>query len=112
MRREGRMSEWVKVADAGEIPVGEMVSFTVGNRTVAVANVDGDLQAFDDVCTHHGCSLSEGELEGTTVECPCHGARFDVITGEVVAGPASEPVDVFEVVEADGEIRIRTRNDD
>ncbi len=106
------MSEWVKVADAGDVPEGELRSYTVGNRNVAVANVGGDLQAFDDTCTHHGCSLSEGELDGTVVECPCHGGRFDVITGEVLAGPPTDPVDVFEVVEADGEIRIRTRDED
>ncbi len=106
------MSEWVRVADAGDVPDGELRSYTVGNRNVAVANVGGDLHAFDDTCTHHGCSLSEGELDGTVVECPCHGGRFDVITGEVLAGPPADPVDVFEVVEADGEIRILTRDED
>ena len=56
------MSEWVKVADAGDVAEGEINSYTVGTRMVAVANVDGDLQAFDDTCTHQGCSLSEGDL--------------------------------------------------
>ncbi len=106
------MAEWVKVADAGDVAMGEINAYLVGNRTVAVANVDGDLQAFDDTCTHQGCSLSEGELDGTVVECPCHGGRYDVITGEVVGGPPPEPVDVFEVVEEGGEIRVRARDDD
>jgi nitrite reductase/ring-hydroxylating ferredoxin subunit len=105
------MAEWVKVADAGDVAEGEIVSYTVGDRSVAVANIDGDLQAFDDTCTHQGCSLSEGELDGTIVECPCHGGRFDVITGEVVGGPPLEPVDIFDVVQEDGELRIRTRDD-
>jgi len=106
------MSEWVKVASAGDVAEGEINVYLAGNRTVAVANVDGDLQAFDDTCTHQGCSLSEGELDGTIVECPCHGGRYDVMTGEVVGGPPPEPVDVFDVVEEDGELRIRTRDDD
>jgi len=106
------MPEWVKVADAGDVAEGEINAYMVGNRTVAVANVDGDLQAFDDTCTHQGCSLSEGDLDGTIVECPCHGGRYDVMTGEVVGGPPPEPVDVFDLVEEDGELRIRTRDDD
>ncbi len=106
------MSEWVKVAAAGDVAEGEINAYMVGNRTVAVANVDGDLQAFDDTCTHQGCSLSEGDLDGTIVECPCHGGRYDVMTGEVVGGPPPESVDVFDVVEEDGELRIHTRDDD
>ena len=106
------MSEWVKVASAGDVAEGEVNAYTVGNRTVAVANIDGDYQAFDDTCTHQGCSLSEGEFDGTIVECPCHGGRFDVMTGEVVGGPPPDPLDVFDVVEEDGELRIRTRDDD
>lgn len=105
------MSEWVKVAGAGDVTEGEINAYTVGNRTIAVANVDGDLQAFDDTCTHQGCSLSEGDLDGTIVECPCHGGRYDVMTGEVVGGPPPEPVDVFDVLEENGEIRIQTRDD-
>lgn len=105
------MAEWVKVAAVGDVVEGEINAYTVGDRTVAVANIDGDLQAFDDTCTHQGCALSEGDLDGTIVECPCHGGRYDVMTGEVVGGPPLEPVDVFDVVEEDGEIRIRTRDD-
>jgi nitrite reductase/ring-hydroxylating ferredoxin subunit len=106
------MPEWVKVADAGDVAEGEINAYTVGNRTVAVANVDGDLQAFDDTCTHQGCSLSEGDLDGTIVECPCHGGQYDIMTGEVVGGPPPEPVDVYELAVEDGEIRIRTKDAD
>jgi nitrite reductase/ring-hydroxylating ferredoxin subunit len=95
------MADWVKVGPTGDVVEGEINSYTVADRIVAVANVDGDLHAFDDVCTHQGCSLSEGELAGTLVECPCHGSQFDVLTGEVVNGPADEPIDVFEVRDGD-----------
>lgn len=100
------MAEWVKVGSVGEVAEGEMSSFGVGDRQVAIANVEGDLHAFDDVCTHQQCSLAEGDLDGTTVECPCHGSQFDVTTGEAVHGPAADPVDVFELREQDGELQV------
>jgi nitrite reductase/ring-hydroxylating ferredoxin subunit len=100
------MAEWVEVGSAGEIADGELNSYTAGERQLAIANVDGTLHAFDDTCTHQGCSLAEGELEETIVECPCHGSRFDITTGEAVRGPASDPVDVFEVREAEGALQV------
>ncbi|MEW6058767.1 MAG: non-heme iron oxygenase ferredoxin subunit [Actinomycetota bacterium] len=100
------MADWVKVAESGEITDGEMSSYTVGARMVAVANVGGDLHAFDDVCPHRQCSLSEGEVDGTVVECPCHGSQFDILSGEVVEGPAVEPIDVFDVRDEGGELQV------
>lgn len=100
------MAGWIKVGPMGDVVEGEINSYTVGDRIVAVANVDGDLHAFDDVCTHQGCSLSEGEIDGTVVECPCHGSQFDVLTGEVVNGPADEPIDLFEVREGDDGLEV------
>ena len=84
------MGEWVKVGSAGSVPEGEVTAFGLGDRQVAVANVEGDLHAFDDVCTHQQCSLAEGELDGTTIECPCHGSQFNPNeAGKVMQGPAS-----------------------
>jgi 3-phenylpropionate/trans-cinnamate dioxygenase ferredoxin subunit len=100
------MADWVNVGSAGEIADGEMNSYSAGERQVAIANVDGTLHAFDDLCTHQQCSLAEGELEDTVVECPCHGSRFDIRTGEAVNGPATDPVDVLEVREQDGDLQV------
>jgi nitrite reductase/ring-hydroxylating ferredoxin subunit len=100
------MAEWVDVGTTGEIADGELNSYTAGERQLAIANVDGTLHAFDDTCTHQGCSLAEGELEETIVECPCHGSRFDIRTGEAVRGPATDPVDVFDVREAEGALQV------
>jgi nitrite reductase/ring-hydroxylating ferredoxin subunit len=102
----GVMANWVRVGESGEVGDGEMVSFSVGDRMIAVANVDGDLHAFDDVCTHQQCSLSEGEVDGTVVECPCHGSRFDILSGEVEEGPAVEPIDIFDVRDEGGELQV------
>ena len=78
-------------------------------RRIAVARVDDRLYAFDDLCTCPGqpCPLSGGLLTGTTLMCQCHGSRFDVTTGAVINGPATEPLHLYDVTEADGEIRIR-----
>lgn len=73
---------------------------------IAVANVDGEYFAFDDTCTHQGCSLSTGSLNGTNVTCPCHGSTFDVTSGEVVNGPASRPVMPYTVTVDGEEIQI------
>jgi nitrite reductase/ring-hydroxylating ferredoxin subunit len=99
------MADWVKVG-VGEIGEGEITEVPIGDRMLAIANVGGKLHAFDDVCTHQQCSLAEGELDGLVIQCPCHGSQFDITSGEVVNGPATEPIDVFEVREEGGELLV------
>lgn len=82
----------VRIDNARDIAAGEMRAFDVAGMKVGVANVGGQLHAFDDTCTHKGCSLAEGTLLGTTVTCPCHGSQFDVTSGAVLRGPAQTPV--------------------
>jgi 3-phenylpropionate/trans-cinnamate dioxygenase ferredoxin subunit len=91
------MAEFTTVGRADEVPEGEMRSYQVGGDDVAVANVDGELHAFSDICTHMQCLLSEGDLDGTTVTCACHGSEFDVTSGDVLGGPATEPVQAYEL---------------
>ena len=100
------MANWIRIADAGDVSDGEINAYTVGDKQVAVANLGGELRAFDDTCTHQGCSLAEGDLEDTIVECPCHGSQFDIVTGEVVEGPATEPIDVFDAREDAGDLQV------
>ncbi|MGH2662842.1 MAG: Rieske (2Fe-2S) protein [Actinomycetota bacterium] len=100
------MAEDATVGSTGDVPEGELRQYQVGGEDVAVANVGGELHAFSDVCTHQQCSLSDGDLEGTTVICPCHGSEFDVTTGDVLNGPATEPVQTFEVSTEGGQLRI------
>ena len=82
----------VKVGSAKDVSENEMRVFNVAGTKVSVANARGHLYAFDDTCTHKGCSLAEGTLDGTTVTCPCHGSQFDVTSGVFVRGPAQRPV--------------------
>jgi 3-phenylpropionate/trans-cinnamate dioxygenase ferredoxin subunit len=86
------MSDYVKVADRSQLPPGSKMLAEVDGRPIAVFNVDGTFYAIDDVCTHDGGPLAEGDLEGTEIQCPRHGARFDVRTGKALCLPAIEPV--------------------
>lgn len=100
------MAEPITVGGKDDVPEGEMRQYQVGGEDVAVANVAGELHAFGDVCTHQQCSLAEGDLEGTTVTCFCHGSQFDVTTGDVLNGPAVDPVQTYRVVVEGDDLRI------
>jgi nitrite reductase/ring-hydroxylating ferredoxin subunit len=101
------VAEFVTVGRSDEVPEGEATAFAIGDREIAVARVDGRLFAFDDICSHRRCNLAlGGEIEGTTITCECHGSVFDMATGEPENPPATEPIAVFTVHEADGEIQI------
>ena len=82
----------VRVCNAMDVVDNEMQVFDVEGTKVNIASAQGHLYAFDDTCTHKGCSLAKGKLDGTTVTCPCHGSQFDVTTGAVLHGPATRPV--------------------
>jgi nitrite reductase/ring-hydroxylating ferredoxin subunit len=84
----------------------ELTAFDVSGTRIAVASVGDACYAFGDTCTHRGCSLAEGGLEATTVTCPCHGSQFDVTTGEVLRGPAREPVRSYPVRVESGVLRV------
>jgi nitrite reductase/ring-hydroxylating ferredoxin subunit len=101
------MPEFVTVGRADEIEEGEAKSFPVGGAEIAVSRVGGTLYAFSDICTHRQCNLSlGGEIEGTTITCECHGSMFDMSTGAVLEGPATEPVATFPVREENGDLLI------
>jgi len=82
----------VRVGKSKDVVAGKMRVFDVGGTKVNVASAGGHLHAFDDKCTHTGCSLAMGKLDDTTVTCPCHGSQFDVTSGAVLRGPARRPV--------------------
>jgi nitrite reductase/ring-hydroxylating ferredoxin subunit len=96
----------VRVGEATEVAEGKIRAFDVDGTMVAIANVGGQYFAFDDACTHSYCSLAEGSLRGTTVACLCHFSEFDVRTGEVLQGPADEPVRSRTVMVEDGGLMV------
>ncbi len=98
------MAESFKVANSSELAPGQKKLVEAGGRSVALFNVAGTVYAIDDVCTHDGGPLAEGEFTGCTIECPRHGARFDVRTGKPLCMPAFEPVATHQVLVKDDEL--------
>ena len=93
---------FVKAAVIGDIPPGRVKTVEIGDEDVALCNVDGQIYAIADVCTHDDGPLGEGYLLGEEIECPRHGARFNVKSGEVKSLPAIIPIPTFDVkVEGD-----------
>jgi 3-phenylpropionate/trans-cinnamate dioxygenase ferredoxin subunit len=86
-----------RVATAADVPPGSVRVFQVNGRSIALANLDGSFYAVDNLCTHDNGPLGEGTLWNGTIECPRHGARFDVKTGAVKALPAVRPVRTYPV---------------
>lgn len=100
------MAEFVTVAKVGEVEPGRCKRVIVGGKKVALFNVDGEIYATDDTCSHAEASLSEGRLEGEEVICPRHGARFNVKTGQALSMPAWAPVATYAVRIEGGEIKV------
>lgn len=100
------MADWVTVARTDDLGEGELLGASVEGVPVMVANVGYEYWALGDECTHAGCLLSEGWIEGDAIECPCHGSRFDLATGGVAGPPATEPVLAFEVRVEGDEIQV------
>ena len=100
-------SDFVRVADISEIPPGEMKAVKVGIQEVLLVNVDGVIHACNNWCNHQRYRLSAGDLDGEEVRCDLHGATFNVVTGDVITPPATEPLQRFEVRLDGSDISIR-----
>ena len=91
------MAKFVKVAKTSEIPDQAGKCVDVEGRTIAVFNLGGEFYAINDTCTHQGGPLSDGAVNGEEVECPWHGARFKIKSGEIAGPPAFEGVEHYTV---------------
>jgi 3-phenylpropionate/trans-cinnamate dioxygenase ferredoxin subunit len=100
------MVEWVHVTASDALPEGEMLEHQHRGEPIVVARTEAGLFAFDGWCTHEECPLSEGILNDREVECYCHGAVFDLRTGEALIGPALESLTTYPVREHEGAIEI------
>jgi 3-phenylpropionate/trans-cinnamate dioxygenase ferredoxin component len=96
----------VEVASIDEIPEGKVKVVIVDGRQICLCNYAGKIFAIDDVCTHDRGPLDQGELIGKEIECPRHGARFDVTTGLVTRLPAIRPIRTYPVHVVDGKISV------
>ena len=91
------MTGWTVVEALAAFAPGEVRVVEVEGVMIAVFNIDGEFHAIEDVCSHDGGEIASGCLVGDQIECPRHGARFSVRTGEVLSPPAYEDLPVFPV---------------
>ena len=98
--------EWIDIAPLDELPPGDrrVVNTEIGR--IAVFNLEGELFAIEDVCTHDGGELASGKCEGDVIICPRHGARFCIRDGRVLSPPAYEDVETFPVRVEDGMMQV------
>lgn len=101
------MSDWTDVTGADDLAPGKYKVIEIDDVMIAVFNVEGEYHAIEDVCTHDYECLSGGEWEGEEIECPRHGARFNIKTGEALTPPAYEPVSKFPVRVENGKVQVR-----
>jgi 3-phenylpropionate/trans-cinnamate dioxygenase ferredoxin subunit len=83
---------------AGELKDRVPVALDYEGMRIALVRADDHWFAFDDTCTHQGCSLAKGEVHGSSIVCPCHGGTFDMASGAVLAGPPPRPIQTYRVL--------------
>ena len=110
MKNWSLMSDFVPVAKVSEIPDPGRKLVDIDDRMVVVFHAAGNFYALDDVCTHDGGPLGEGELIGLSVACPRHGARFDLRDGRALSMPATKPTVVHEVRVVGDQILVKLNN--
>ena len=101
------MSDWINAVLVSDLPSGERTMVEVDDVNIVIVNLDGEFYAIEDICTHDGGEISGGCIVDGNIECPRHGARFSIKTGEVTCPPAYEPIDTFPVEVVDGMVRVR-----
>lgn len=97
------------VARINDIQPGELRYVEAGGKAICLANVDGEILALDNACTHEQASLSDGAIAGDRIECPLHGGAFDIRSGEPMSYPASFPVKTYSVEIDGGDIKVGIR---
>ena len=100
------MSGWTKVCATAELLPGEYRNVYDGDTPIAVFNIDGELYAIEDVCTHDGGELTGGVIEGREIECPFHQGRFDVRTGAATGAPAEVALATWPARVVDGAVEL------
>jgi 3-phenylpropionate/trans-cinnamate dioxygenase ferredoxin subunit len=101
------MPDWIDVAAVDEIESGGVMRVEINGTEVAVFNIDGEFYALADVCSHDGGTLADGTVEGHEIECPRHGARFDIRTGKVMSPPACEDITTYPVRVISRRVQVR-----
>ncbi len=100
------MSKFIPVARQEDIPPGGRLHFDLEEESIIILNIDGEYFCIADLCTHDGGPLEDGDVMDYQIECPRHGARFDVRSGAVTRLPATDPIPTYAVRVEDEQIWI------
>jgi nitrite reductase/ring-hydroxylating ferredoxin subunit len=87
----------IKLASTADLKPNQMKAVNANGTPILLVNLNGSFYAIGNKCTHRGCALSNGTLNGDTLKCACHGSIFNVKTGEVIGGPAKKPEPKYEL---------------
>jgi 3-phenylpropionate/trans-cinnamate dioxygenase ferredoxin subunit len=98
--------KWVTVAKEGYLEPGELMYVEVEDEPVVLINLDGELHALNDTCTHEDASLSDGTIVGDEIECPLHGGAFYIRTGEPASMPVVVKTEKYKVRTVNGEVQV------
>lgn len=88
---------WIDAAACDDVPEGDVVGIKVNGREIALYDVEGEIYATDNICTHGHARMSDGFLEGREIECPLHQGKFDVCTGKALCAPLTENIRTYPV---------------
>lgn len=91
------MPNTIKIATLNDVKIGKMFRARINEKFILLANINNEIYAIDDVCTHEDASLYNGALKGHCVECPLHGSLFDFYTGKPDGDPATEAVNTYKI---------------
>jgi nitrite reductase/ring-hydroxylating ferredoxin subunit len=107
-REKYTMAEWITITKKSDLVEGSTRSFEIKDKSIALTHVEGAFYAYDNACTHMELPLDEGALEGCVLQCPFHGAKFDLKTGKAVASPAIDNLNTYpvQVIEDDIQVQI------
>ncbi|MCH2135963.1 MAG: non-heme iron oxygenase ferredoxin subunit [Phycisphaerales bacterium] len=99
--------EFVKVAMVEDVQPGIPLAVQAGGHKLAMCNIDGEMYAIDEMCTHADASLCDGDIEGCSIVCPLHFGSFDIKTGEALDPPACVNLKTWETKVVEGEVHVR-----
>lgn len=101
---------FVTVAKIDELPVGQLKPVAAQGKRLLICHAESGFYAVDDTCTHDDGPLADGWLDGAAIECPRHGARFDVTTGKVLCLPAAAPINAYRVRTVGDEVQVNVHD--
>jgi nitrite reductase/ring-hydroxylating ferredoxin subunit/CDGSH-type Zn-finger protein len=101
--------DYQAVGNESDIPEGELYGVEINGQAVVVGRVNGELHAIGGICSHQFARLEDGELDGNVVMCPLHNSGFNILTGQAVQLPATEPVPRYGVRVEDGKVLVSTQ---